>query len=134
MLDLPKKAVFIPPLVNDAQSLLDSIKSQPHFNLRANSPAYAAFDARISRHLHSLMPMKPLVLLSQDEAWVVAKGLLEGWSLIPRLVSCESLITWNVSQITGVDVYEPTYVNRQCQNFELAFLNGLKRGLRTCVR
>ena len=95
MLDLPKGTPFIEPLVSEARRVLLAIQRQL-VPISETSCALEAFDPHISRHLHSMIPMKPIELPPQEDIWVAVKSFLDGWEQISKLSSCESLITWLV--------------------------------------
>ncbi|KAI5114706.1 hypothetical protein M0805_001010 [Coniferiporia weirii] len=95
-LELPRKTPFIFPLIAEARRLLDNIKRRPINPPMEGSSAYAAFDSRITRQLNSIIPIRPLTLPPQEEAWKAVEGLLDGWELIYLLSGCESLLAWNV--------------------------------------
>lgn len=107
MLELPKGSSFINPLIVEARRALLAIQRQA-IPISETSCALEAFDARISRHLHSIIPLKPISLPSQEEIWVALNSFLDGWEQISKLSACESLITWLV---------------RGLLSFVLAFLN-----------
>ncbi len=100
LLELPKGTSFIDPLVSEARRQLLAIQRQV-IRTSENSAALEAFDPRISRHLHSIIPLKPINLAPQEDIWLSVNGLLDGWEQISKLTSCESLITWLVSCSVG---------------------------------
>jgi len=101
LLELPKGTSFIDPLVSEARRQLLAIQRQV-IRISENSAALEAFDPRISRHLHSIIPLKPINLAPQEDIWLSVNGLLDGWEQISKLTSCESLVTWlTTSEVSG---------------------------------
>ncbi|THG95833.1 hypothetical protein EW145_g7894 [Phellinidium pouzarii] len=94
-LDLPLKTSFIPSLLAEARRLLDIIIRREISPPHNQSSVHSAFDPRITRQLHSIMPMRPLVLPLQEESWEAVRGLLDGWEYIYMLSNCDSLLAWN---------------------------------------
>lgn len=99
-LEMPRKLPFVVPLLAEAQQFLQLVKNDTIPPPAEDSSARHAFDPRITRHLHSIMPMRPLTIPPQEEAWKVVEGLLDGWETVYRLSTCESLLAWNVTIIT----------------------------------
>lgn len=83
-------------LVSQARQLLNTIRSQ-HVPLpQEDSPAFAAYDPHITRKLHTTIPVKALKLPSQEDVWLSLDGLLDGWDEMVHLISCQSLLAWDV--------------------------------------
>ncbi|KAH8114195.1 Mak10 subunit, NatC N-terminal acetyltransferase-domain-containing protein [Phellopilus nigrolimitatus] len=98
-LELPRRTSSIVPLVTEARALLAAIRLRVVPPPCVCSRAHAAFDPHITRQLHSIMPLRPLVLPPQEEAWRAVEGLLDGWELVFRLSGCESLLAWSAAGI-----------------------------------
>ncbi|EJD06227.1 uncharacterized protein FOMMEDRAFT_166473 [Fomitiporia mediterranea MF3/22] len=94
-LEVPQKMPFVVPLLAETRHLLAKIKQHSIDSPADGSPAYAAFDPRITRRLHSIMPMRPLTIPSQPGTLKALDGLLNGWEVLYQLSSCESLLAWN---------------------------------------
>ena len=81
----------------EARRLLNLIKDRPSDMPPSDSPAHSAFDPRIMRRLSSLMPLKALTPLLQEDTWKAVDGLLDGWEVLSNLSTYENLLAWDVS-------------------------------------
>ncbi|TDL18511.1 Mak10-domain-containing protein [Rickenella mellea] len=95
-LDITTKAISIGPLLLEARRHLEYVLTHPIPTPSASSPAHEAFDPFITRKLHSVMPLKPLLLPPQEDVWISLQGLLDGCEELSKAASCECLLAWEV--------------------------------------
>ncbi|KAL5490669.1 MAK10 [Sanghuangporus weigelae] len=94
-LEMPRKLPFAVPLLAEARQLLALVRGQTIPPPPEGSPALHVFDPRITRRLHSIMPMRPLIIPPQADTWKAVEGLLDGWEMVYQLSNCETLLAWN---------------------------------------
>ncbi|OCB91093.1 hypothetical protein A7U60_g1658 [Sanghuangporus baumii] len=96
-LEMPRKLPFVVPLLAEARQLLALVRGQTIPPPQEASPALHAFDPRITRRLHSIMPMRPLIIPPQAETWNAVEGLLDGWEMTVGTLHASSL-RWKLSR------------------------------------
>ena len=84
------------PLVIIAKNILRRIQASPKREPKLSSAALNAFDPRVTRRLHTVVPIRVLDLPSQQQVWKSVEDLLDGWESISHLHDVHSLGSWKV--------------------------------------
>jgi N-alpha-acetyltransferase 35, NatC auxiliary subunit len=84
------------PLATIARSILRRVRAYPSETPGPDSPALTAFDPRITRRLHTVMPTRELELAPQEAVWADIERLLDGWENVAHLRENHTLLAWQV--------------------------------------
>ncbi|KAJ3556462.1 hypothetical protein NM688_g2013 [Phlebia brevispora] len=104
-LNTPEELDELRPLITIARSILRRIQTQPIVSPASDSPALNAFDPRVIRRLHTVVPIRVLELPTQDVVWQSIGQLLDGWEHISHLREVHSLWGWKIAG--SLDVWGP---------------------------
>ncbi|EAU81853.1 hypothetical protein CC1G_06064 [Coprinopsis cinerea okayama7 len=112
-------------LLDDAQTFITDITSQPPPTLSPSSPAYLVFDPYISRRLNTCVPVRVIPTPTHEETWKALGAFLEGLRELSLLVDRPCLATWESVGKLRVwlsDAPRPAYVRSLTQS---SFYNGI---------
>lgn len=88
------------PYMQAAIETLQQVRSQPSVAPLDKSPALLAFDPRVSRRLHTVIPIRVVELPDQDTVWTSLERLLRSWKDVDCLQNTSSLTSWQVILFT----------------------------------
>jgi N-alpha-acetyltransferase 35, NatC auxiliary subunit len=87
---------LILPLVTSAFETLLRVQSRPSLAPSNESPATSVFDTRVSRRLHTVIPIRVVELPEQTAVWSAVEQLLHGWADVDYLRDSSTISTWQV--------------------------------------
>ena len=76
---------------------LEHVRTRPSKTPQDGSPALLAFDPRVSRRLHTVIPIRVVDLPEQNVVWTSLERLLYGWADVDYLRDSNSISSWQVS-------------------------------------
>ena len=68
----------------------------------AESPALVALDPRITRRLHTVMPLRELELPSQEAVWDDMDRMIDDWENVAHLRENHTLLAWQVTHCVAL--------------------------------
>ena len=87
------------PLMTATLEALEHVRTRPSKTPQDGSPALLAFDPRVSRRLHTVIPIRVVDLPEQNVVWTSLERLLYGWADVDYLRDSNSISSWQVSPI-----------------------------------
>ena len=87
----------IRPLVAIVRNILRRVRARPSPTPNENSAALTAFDPRVTRRLHTVMPTREVEIPPQDDVWDDIERLLSDWENVANLRETHTLMAWQVN-------------------------------------
>ncbi|KAI0085943.1 Mak10 subunit, NatC N-terminal acetyltransferase-domain-containing protein [Irpex rosettiformis] len=83
-----------PPLMRANLDALQRVRTRPSTTPQEGSPALLAFDPRVSRQLHTVIPIRVVDLPEQTTVWDSLERLLYGWADVDYLRNTDTIASW----------------------------------------